>query len=191
MSESKPTYLALGDSMSIDDYTGVKGGGAVNQFHRMLGEAWTLDDRTFDGCQMEGVPTDRQGDLITLTIGGNDLLWNKEKYLAEGLDSFQGEHLALLRALRRTNLDSLIIVGDVYHPDAQLPEIEQQALLAANRLIQENCQAIDAHHVPINEAFRGHERDYLCMQIEPTLKGAEAIAGLFQAAHDESGRKGT
>jgi hypothetical protein len=30
------TYLALGDSMSIDRYTGVKGGGAVSQFYKWL-----------------------------------------------------------------------------------------------------------------------------------------------------------
>ena len=44
--DSSRTYLALGDSMSIDDYTGVAGGGAVNQFYRRLGDGWTLDDRT-------------------------------------------------------------------------------------------------------------------------------------------------
>lgn len=31
-------YLALGHSMSIDDYTGVAGGGAVSQFFRTLGD---------------------------------------------------------------------------------------------------------------------------------------------------------
>jgi len=30
------TYLALGDSMSIDLYTGVEGGGAVRQFYGWL-----------------------------------------------------------------------------------------------------------------------------------------------------------
>ena len=31
MSKERRTYLALGDSMSIDLYTGVKGGGAVSR----------------------------------------------------------------------------------------------------------------------------------------------------------------
>lgn len=73
------TYLGLGDSMSIDDYTGVEGGGAINQFFRTPGDGWKLDDRVFDGSLMEGVPRDGIGDVITLTIGGNDLLWNKER----------------------------------------------------------------------------------------------------------------
>ena len=67
-------YLALGDSMSIDQYTGVEGGGAVSQFYKWLGDLWSLDDRSADMCRMRYVPTDGQGDVITLTIGGNDLL---------------------------------------------------------------------------------------------------------------------
>ncbi|MFZ5831668.1 MAG: hypothetical protein ACOY3P_16400 [Planctomycetota bacterium] len=45
---SRSTYLALGDSMSIDQYTGVRGGGAVSQFHKWLGDRWLLDDRSVD-----------------------------------------------------------------------------------------------------------------------------------------------
>lgn len=179
-------YLALGDSMSIDDHTGVAGGGAVNQFFRSLGDGWTLDDRTLDGCQMDGVPTDVRGDLITLTIGGNDLLWNRELYLANGLASFEREHLALLRALRRANPDALFVVGDIYHPDAKLSEREHEAFLAANRLIRSNCFKVDARLAPIYETFLGHESEYLCKQIEPTLTGATAIAGLFRSAYDAS-----
>ena len=170
--------------MSIDDYTGVQGGGAVNQFFRSLGSDWMLDDRTFDGCRIDGVPIDGHGDVITLTIGGNDLLWNRERYLTEGLEGFDREHLALLHALRRVNPAACVIVGDVYHPDAALPQQMKEALLAANRLIQANCLKVGARLAPIYETFRGHEPDFLCMQIEPTLRGAEAIAGLFRSACD-------
>jgi hypothetical protein len=40
-------YLALGDSISIDDYTGVRGGGAASQLARKLG--LELIDLTRDG----------------------------------------------------------------------------------------------------------------------------------------------
>ena len=60
--------------MSICFYTGVLGGGAVAQFHRSLGPDWTLDDHSQDGRVIEGAPRDKTGDLITLTIGGNNLL---------------------------------------------------------------------------------------------------------------------
>ena len=83
----KQVFLALGDSMSIDFYTDVIGGGAVAQFHRSLGPGWTLDDQSCDGCVIAGVPRDRTADLITLTIGGNNLLVQQGKWLSEGLAS--------------------------------------------------------------------------------------------------------
>ena len=84
-----PIYLALGDSMSIDDYTGVQGGGAVHQFYEFLGDSWSIDDRTVDGCCIPDVLPDGHGEVITLTIGGNDLLCNKEQYLSEGARWFR------------------------------------------------------------------------------------------------------
>jgi hypothetical protein len=180
MTNTTRTYLALGDSMSIDEYTGVEGGGAVSQFHRWLGAGWTLDDRSFDGCMMREVPTDGHGDVITLTIGGNDLLWNRERYLAQGLSSFAEEHLRLLKALRSANRDAVLIVGDVYRPDATLGDVEIEALGAANRAIRSNCLAVGARLATIHDAFLGRQSELLCRQIEPTLKGAEVIAGLFR-----------
>jgi len=182
MSIARRTYLALGDSMSIDDYTGVTGGGAANQFFRTLGEGWEIDDRTLDGCCMGDVPVDAAGEVITLTIGGNDLLWKKDEYLARGLAPFANEHLQLLEAIRKRNPQAVMIVGDVYHPDAVLSERERESLQAANRVIHSNCLSVGAEIAPIYRAFRGHEKEYLCLQIEPTLRGAEAIAELFRAA---------
>src|SRR5919204_2524462 len=70
-------YLALGDSISIDDYTGVRGGGAPSQLARKLGV--DLVDLTLDGNTTQGVLVDlaaapAAADLVTLTAGGNDLL---------------------------------------------------------------------------------------------------------------------
>lgn len=179
------TYLALGDSMSIDAYTGVAGGGAVSQFFRRLGDGWSLDDRTFDGCEMAGVPRDVCGDLITLTIGGNDLIVNMDEYLSAGLARFADQHLELLPRLRERNPDSMMIVGDIYAPAGSLTTAQKQGLAAANMAIRENCQHIRASLAPIRDTFRGHEADYLCMGIEPTLAGARAIAGLFWHAYQE------
>ena len=104
MDDKTRTYLALGDSMSIDVYTGVVGGGAVSQFYawlKWLGQSWTLDDKTCDGCCMPDVPTSATGKLITLTIGGNDLLAEQVAVVSEGLSRFADDHLRLLQALRR------------------------------------------------------------------------------------------
>ena len=72
-----PLYLALGDSISIDDYTGVVGGGAPSQLARKAG--LDLIDLTRDGNTTEGVLADLAqapggADVVTLTAGGNDLL---------------------------------------------------------------------------------------------------------------------
>lgn len=180
---SARTYLALGDSMSIDDYTGVAGGGAVRQFHRRLEGEWRLDDRTLDGCRMPHVPRDARGDLITVTIGGNDLLLNREHYLRHGLDGFAREHLALLRAIRRQNPEATLIVGDVYRPAQPLAPREAAALAAANEIIRDNVAAVGARLAPIYDTFLDREPEYLCLGIEPTLAGATAIAALFEQAY--------
>jgi hypothetical protein len=177
------TYLALGDSMSIDDYTGVKGGGAVHQFFRTLGNNWLLDDRTFDGCQMAGVPRNGCGELITLTIGGNDLLLNREKYLRQGIGVFQREHASLLAAIRRANPDSTLLVGDIYEPTLPLSDDELLGLVAANAAIHENCDQVHAITVPIHDTFQDHSGTYLCLGMEPSINGATAIAGLFATAY--------
>jgi lysophospholipase L1-like esterase len=70
-------YLAIGDSISIDDYTGVGGGGAASQLARKLGV--DLVDLTRDGNTTQGVLADLAAappaaDVVTLTAGGNDLL---------------------------------------------------------------------------------------------------------------------
>src|ERR1044071_10431378 len=77
-------YLALGDSISIDDYTGVPGGGAASQLARLLGTSEFVD-LTADGSTTDEVmkaidQVAARPDLITMTVGGNDflraLLWS-------------------------------------------------------------------------------------------------------------------
>jgi lysophospholipase L1-like esterase len=178
-------YLALGDSMSIDDYTGVEGGGAVKQFFTTLGAGWRLDDRTLDGCQMADVPRDGRGDLITLTVGGNDLLWRRDEFLREGVAEFAAEHAELLAELADRNPDAALIVGDVYAPAAAMSDAEVAGLAAANVAIRANCRRHGATLAPIHEAFRGREAELLCLAIEPTLAGAVVIANLFAGAYRE------
>jgi lysophospholipase L1-like esterase len=183
VSTKSRSYLALGDSMSIDLYTGVRGGGAVSQFYqwlKSLGQSWTLDDRAADMCRMRYVPASATGDLITLTIGGNDLLADQELYLKEGLGSFAAEHLDLLTKLRAGNPNAVLLVGNIYAPQTPLPEHLARALGKTNEIIATNVGEVGAHLADIHGAFQGHERDYLCYDIEPSLKGAAVIASLFQ-----------
>jgi lysophospholipase L1-like esterase len=184
-----PTYLALGDSMSIDDYTGVPEGGATHQFYRWLGKQWILDDRTRDGCLIEEVPRNGRGDVITLTIGGNDLLVHRDEYLTQGLDRLEAEHLELLTSVRAANPAAVFIVGDVYAPQFPLSSWEQEALASANLAIRKNCATVGAQLARIHQAFRGHESQYLCLAIEPTFKGARVIFALFRDAFERATRE--
>lgn len=179
-------YLGLGDSMSIDFYTNIDGGGAIAQFSRFLGENWEVVDKSFDGCRMREVPTDLHGDIITLTIGGNDLLANQEIYLADDLESFKREHLALLRAIRANNAKACFIIGNIYAPDAPLKDWQLKALDRANELIVENVRGVRAELADIHGKFRGHGADYLVMGIEPNYRGATAIAELLQKAYEKA-----
>src|SRR5206468_6204722 len=107
------TYLALGDSISIDDYTGVPGGGAASQLARKLG--LDLVDLTRDGNTTQGVLADLarapiSADVVTLTAGGNDLLGGESPR-------------AILRRLdqithRLQPLGGRTVVNTVYDPSA-------------------------------------------------------------------------
>jgi hypothetical protein len=178
------TYLALGDSMSIDDYTGVVGGGAVAQFFKRLEGPWTLKDLTLDGCTIPEVPRHHLGDLITLTIGGNDALTRLDEIKSAGLDSLLHDHLRLLQDLRGSNPDACLIVGNIYAPQTPLPDALTQLLEELNAGIAENIAEVGGRLADIRAAFRGHEHDYLCQEIEPTLAGATAIADLFERAYN-------
>src|SRR6266511_1313502 len=111
MQHAMRTYLALGDSISIDDYTGVRGGGAASQLAHKLG--LDLVDLTRDGNTTRGVIADlaqasAAADVVTLTAGGNDLL---------GGDL----HRAILHRLhqiaaRTQPFGARVIVNTVYDP---------------------------------------------------------------------------
>ena len=106
-------YLALGDSISIDDYTGVAGGGAASQLARRLGAE--LIDLTRDGEVTDGVlrdladrGADVEADVATVTAGGNDLLMGRPASAIVGnLDAI---------AARLSRLDATVIVNTVYDP---------------------------------------------------------------------------
>src|SRR5262245_356103 len=104
-------YLALGDSISIDEYTGVRGGGAASQLARKLGV--DLVELTRDGNTTQGVLADlarapAAADIVTLTAGGNDLL-------CRDLPA------AILRRLRQIGqriqpLGARVVVNTIYDP---------------------------------------------------------------------------
>jgi lysophospholipase L1-like esterase len=104
-------YLALGDSISIDDYTGVRGGGAASQLARKL--SLELVDLTSDGNTTYGVLSDLArvpgaASVVTLTAGGNDLL----------VGDLPGAILRRLRqiAQRIRPLGDRVLINTIYDP---------------------------------------------------------------------------
>jgi lysophospholipase L1-like esterase len=188
------TYLALGDSMSIDAYTGVPGGGAVSQFYKRLcgmpdGD-WRLDDRTVDGQIIAGVNFLGSADLVTMTVGGNDLLQHMDCDPAEFIPRFSAAYCRLTAGIRRVHPQATVILGNIYRPQwDNLPGDLQAALDEANRIIGHWAAVYGLRLADIHGDFRGHEQEYLCYGIEPTLKGAGVIAGLFQQAASGSNNK--
>jgi lysophospholipase L1-like esterase len=182
-------YLALGDSVSIDDYTGVRGGGAPSQLARKLGV--DLVDLTRDGNTAEGVLADlarapAAADLVTLTAGGNDLL---------GGDTPR----AILRRLeqiadRIQPRGGRVVVNTVYDPSdgdndvgrrelglSRLATIGlRRRLNAVNRGIGKLASERGFLLADLERLFHGHgvasNEPWFVQVIEPNLAGATAIA---------------
>ncbi len=175
--------------MSIDDYTGVDGGGAVSQLARKL--RIELLDLTVDGNTTHGVLADlarapAAADVVTLTAGGNDLLGRELPH-------------AILRRLnqiaqRLERLGGRVVVSTVYDPSdgddavgrrelglSRLEMIElRQRLNALNLGIAELAAEHGFLLADVERLFHGHgvasDDPWYVQVIEPNLAGATAIA---------------
>ena len=140
-------YLALGDSISIDEYplreTGSRGLGAASLLHRNDDQfwpefrgrdlaGWRFEDLTADGATSEDVllrqaPRAKSGaTLITLTAGGNDLLMNLRNprppaRLVEVI-------LERLAAIVQRFPDAAILLGTIYDPSDGTNELYGERL---------------------------------------------------------------
>jgi lysophospholipase L1-like esterase len=182
-------YLAVGDSISIDDYTGVDGGGAVSQLARKLG--LEVVDLTLDGNTTSGVLADlarapTAADVVTLTAGGNDLLHG----------DVPGAILRRLHeiAQRIEPIGSQVVVNTVYDPsdgddevgrrELGLSELELSELRHALNALNRGIAELAAEHgfllADLERLFHGHGAaaadSWYVQVIEPNLAGATAIA---------------
>jgi hypothetical protein len=185
-------YLALGDSISIDDYTGVPGGGAASQFARLIGAA-QFDNRTKDGCTTRGVLEALQQsfgppDVVTLTASGNDLLVALET--KEVLDNAPSEiarrYDEIVEQLGR--LACPVIINTVYDPtDGDDNRAVEMGLTGDVRrsfdLVNRHIRSRAGGNLvlcDLEELFQGHGYwsgdPWITGYIEPNLAGATAIA---------------
>lgn len=195
------TYLALGDSISIDLYTGVGGGGAAAQFSRLVG-ADEFVDLTYDGCVTSGLLAKfpiapKTADLITVTIGGNDLLSGFFFRMAgdRGATVALGALLSNLEeiAVRLRVYGCPVIVNTIYDPtdgddtkaiELGLPVEARQALDLVNGRIKIIAQREGFRLCDLEALFHGHGNwssdPWIVEAIEPNLKGATQIARAWQ-----------
>src|SRR5918911_1719 len=195
-------YLALGDSISIDDYTGVRGGGAASQLARRLGA--DLVDLTRDGNTTQGVLADLVGapaaaDVVTLTAGGNDLL-------AGGLPRAILHRLHQI-AQRIQPLGARVVINTVYDPSdgdndlgrrelglSRLATIElRRRLNAVNRGIKRLADEHGLLLADLERLFHGHgiaaKESWFVQVIEPNLAGATATAEYWYELLTSRGRR--
>src|SRR5215210_1200984 len=186
---SPVVYLALGDSISIDDYTGVAGGGAPSQLGRRLGA--DLVDLTRDGNTTHGTLADLAlappaADVVTLTAGGNDLLAGE---YPRGILRRLGEI-----ADRIEPLGARVVVNTVYDPSDGDNEVGRRELGLSRVAAMELRRRLNALNGGIRKLatrrgflladlqllFHGHgvasDDPWFVQVIEPNLAGATAIA---------------
>ncbi len=194
-------YLALGDSISIDDYTETPGGGAASQFALLIAASGfqnlTRDGRTTAGVLDAWGEITTAPDVVTLTAGGNDYL----QAVWQALNTPAGWGLVSSRPL--ANLEQIadrlaafncpVIINTVYDPtdgdDSLLstfglaPTMAKQARTAFNAL-NDGIRALAARRgfllSDLEALFHGHgavsPQTWIVGQIEPNLTGATAIA---------------
>ena len=192
-------YLALGDSISIDKYTGVPAGGASSQFARLIG-ATAFQNLTSDGNTTSGVLLDLQRvkgkpDVVTLTAGGND-------FLQAGFAAFEMADQAAMERLVKLPMDNLkgiceklatyqcaVIVNTIYDPTdgvdslasaVGIPTSFRAAFEALNTGISELATENGFILSDLRRLFHGHgivsPDPWFTQVIEPNYAGATAIA---------------
>ncbi|GAA3295973.1 MULTISPECIES: SGNH/GDSL hydrolase family protein [Dactylosporangium] len=208
-----PRYYALGDSMSIDDYAGGPGLGAASLLADDLGIDLLLLAR--DGATSDDVLRRQLGQvagrpaLITVTMGGNDLLTaivESPDKVPAAVEATAANYDALLTSLAATG--ARIVVSTVYDPTdgtgdlswAGLPDIDEGLALleSMNAAIRSVAARHGAAVADLHVAFLGHGAQagditrpdshpdnrelWLCGHIEPNAWGAQAIRDTWRAA---------
>jgi lysophospholipase L1-like esterase len=233
----EPAYVALGDSISIDDYSGGPGRGGASLLYANRDEdfpEWQGRDlrslhpgTTFSLLATDGATTrtlvqaqlprlralGRRPTLITLTIGGNDLLgaYGHTSAARQVIAGVRAAVDGVLAELTQTSPSARIVVGTVYDPSDGTGDAVRLGLppwpeaVAVIGELNDALRTVAAAHgaavAEIAETFRGHgllagdpsrreprpaARDlWFCSLIEPNAWGAGGVRTAFwNAMHD-------
>jgi lysophospholipase L1-like esterase len=172
-------YIALGDSISIDEYplreTGRHGLGAISLFRRDLESRYggvRVEDHAADGATTDDVlgrqlPRVRESEeeaLVTITAGGNDMLLHLRDprppaRLVEGIVERIEQ---IVDTIRKKLPHALTFLGTIYDPSdgtnvlyGERLDREAQWLARVNEGIR-GMAAADVAVIDIHRAFLGH-----------------------------------
>jgi lysophospholipase L1-like esterase len=230
-----PAYVALGDSISIDEYAGGPGHGGASLLHRNRDDdfpEWSGRDlssgnpqASFNLLATDGATTTtllqqqlpRLGalgirpTLVTLTIGGNDVL-SAYGNTAAARDTIRRVEVAASRALEEVGSllapDGRVLVGTVYDPSDGTGDARRLGLpswpdaVAVIAELNDRLRGVAAEHgaavAEIGEVFLGHgllagdparpeprpsdRALWFCSVIEPNAWGAGGVRAAFWAA---------
>lgn len=216
-------YLALGDSLSIDKYAG-HGLGAAALLHHNNDRLWPefagrdlvtlnphcrFENRAQDGHQssdveaeLGGLPEPPGRTLITLTLGGNDLiaLFNQGKH---DFTPVLARMSAILTRLRSRYPECTLLLSNVYDPTDGTGQVQSghrrfAAALPVMRQFNARLAGLGATVVDVHGHFQGHGMRYrdsgfehyhphdpsawFCFDIEPNARGSSEIRRLFWEA---------
>lgn len=228
-------YVAIGDSMSIDVYAGGPGRGAASLLHRnrdadfpdwagrdLSTRGYDFLDLTYDGATTGGVldqqlpRLDRRPGLVTITMGGNDLMgaYGDARAAAAVIDTVaERADVILGRVAGAFDGPPRIVLGTVYDPSdgtgavpgGGLPPWPDGPRLV--RALNAELTAVAARHgavvADLHAHFRGHgsaagdpgqphprpdNRElWYCGVIEPNAWGAHEIRRAWWQAVERAG----
>jgi lysophospholipase L1-like esterase len=213
--------------MSIDDYAG--GNGAVRLLSQHLGVP--LVNLAYDGATSErvlhyqlpalGLNIRQNGqipNLVTLTIGGNDLLqaYGNDALAQKALEKFQSNLPQILSELRHMVGDAPILLANIYDPSDGSGDTVKLGLThwgsaldwiaTFNAEIEKQATAYDCIFIDLHYRFLGHGLSvgepkqplplpnntnlWYCGIIEPNFFGAQAICAAWIEALEVLGVSG-
>lgn len=202
-------YLALGDSISVDDYTGVPAGGAASQFARLI------KAEEFQNLTRDGFTTDRvldslaqvklKPDVITLTVGGNDFLGLASFSAGRSESAWSAAPKIIIPRLEKVvdrvvALGGTVILNTIYDPtdgendlgiEIGIPPLARKAFAEINESLRALAGKHDLLLSDLESLFKGHgfwsKEPWIVNYIEPNLAGATAIAKhWFALVHGKS-----
>lgn len=194
-------YVALGDSLSIDKYAGPGLGAASLLYADLLrhNPRLRLENLAEDGLTSHGLPLLLERlpacpgrTLVTLTIGGNDLIAGFNAGLPQAdAPQFERRLEAVVARLRELYPVLTLVLATIYDPTDGTGVVQSgharfrealPCLHEYNARLREVARRHGARLADIHGHFQGHAHEWICFDIEPNPRGSEEIRRLFREA---------